>query len=519
MEFAAESCDVCEMWDCECGKADQSSKHDGDTSDGVPKPAESVVSLDDLKSQLSGDISTQEVTPDSSEQSESPQEQKDRQKDALAALLDDVLDDYIPPPKQPSPQPSPPQSPQKKATVASPGKPQLTIKPPPKLNFKKTQAQPASEPSEPSTPMTPSTPGTPSKRSTMQDFNIITVLGRGSYGKVVKARRKATGDIIAIKTMHKEELKEHDVLEWVEQERMVIDRIEKNPHPFVTKVEESFRTKALIVCVMEFHAGGDLGFHLKNTPGGKFSERRTKFYFAEVALAVNHLHRNGIIYRDMKPENVLLSEEGHCVLADFGFAKCVSPKDPLQHAFCGSQEFLAPEMINHDVKPYSYEVDWWSLAVTFYNLVTGDVPWTARTAGANYDKICEDPLPQRTLTDPCFEFLGQMLDKDLGKRLCTFDAIKNHPYMSDIEWEKLEKKEIKPPFIPDLDGDDTKYFAEEFTTMNTRLSIANKKSPTTNPNTPKGTPKTKRSPKGGSPKTKGKPKTPKTPNTGGRGKF
>ena len=183
------SCDVCEMWDCECGKADQSSKHDGDTSDGVPKPAESVVSLDDLKSQLSGDISTQEVTPDSSEQSESPQEQKDRQKDALAALLDDVLDDYIPPPKQPSPQPSPPQSPQKKATVASPGKPQLTIKPPPKLNFKKTQAQPASEPSEPSTPMTPSTPGTPSKRSTMQDFNIITVLGRGSYGKVVKARR------------------------------------------------------------------------------------------------------------------------------------------------------------------------------------------------------------------------------------------------------------------------------------------------------------------------------------------
>lgn len=346
-------------------------------------------------------------------------------------------------------------------------KPVLTIKPP--APFKISNVDNA-----PTTPMEPSTPGTPvtpSKRSTMADFKLLTVLGRGSYGKVVKAKRKKGGAIVAIKTMQKEELVKCDVLEWVEQEKKVLDKVQKHPHPFVSRVEETFRTKALVVQVMEFLPGGDLSFHLKQAKSKKFSPQDAKFYFAEVALAIHHLHKHSIIYRDLKPDNVLVNKDGHIALADFGFAKLVDPKDPKQTAFCGSLEFLAPEMINSDVRPYSFEVDWWSAGVLFYNLLTGHVPWTSDKAAACYDKICTAPLPRRKLADEEFEFLSQMLNRDLGERLYGFEAIKAHPFMSDIDWEKLENREVPPPFVPDLKDDDTKYFDKDLTALPAQVSI------------------------------------------------
>eukprot|EP00667_Euglena_gracilis_P010703 EG_transcript_10905 len=325
--------------------------------------------------------------------------------------------------------------------------------------------------STPATPCTPCTPGTPGKKSTMADFKLLTMLGRGSYGKVVKAKRKSGGQVLAIKMMQREELIKYDVLEWVEQEKRVVDKIQKNPHPFVSNVEETFRTKALIVHVMEFLPGGDLSFHLQQAKNGKFSTSDAKFYFAEVVLAIHHLHSLDIIYRDLKPDNVLLQKDGHVALADFGFAKLVNPKDPKQTAFCGSLEYLAPEMINSDVRPYSYEVDWWSAGVLLYNLLAGCVPWTSEKAVVCYDKICKAPLPKRKLGEEEFGFLSQMLSKDTNERLCSFEAIKSHPFMGDIDWDKLQKREIPPPFIPDLTGNDTKYFDKDVTSQPAQVSI------------------------------------------------
>jgi serine/threonine protein kinase len=270
--------------------------------------------------------------------------------------------------------------------------------------------------------------------------------------------------------MNKEELAKDDVLEWVEQEEKVVEKLQKIPHPFICKVHETFRTKAHVVHVMEFVPGGDLAHYLKRVPGGKLSVADAKFYFAEVALAINHLHTHHIMYRDLKPDNVLLNMEGHVALADFGFAKCVDPMNPEHTAFCGSLEFLAPEMINSDVKPYSYEVDWWSAAVLLYNLLTGQVPWTSDNSVVCYDKICTAPLPKRKLGKEEFSFLTKILHKDPSVRLCTFEALKAHPFMIDIDWDKLEKGEVPPPFVPDLAGDDTKYFDKDLTSLPAQIS-------------------------------------------------
>jgi len=400
-------------------------------------------------------------------------------------------------------------------------KPSQQVKPPTKLTFKNakcglkplnTTLGTVTSPVTPGTPgesepWTPTTPlvASPKRKSTMNDFKLLTVLGRGSYGKVVKARRKQNAKIVAIKTMHKEELKEAEVLDWVEQEKKVIQKIEKHPHVFVTKIEETFRTKALIVYVMEFLPGGDLGFHLRKVKDKLFPLKRAKFYFAELCLAINHLHSHSIIYRDVKPENIILDADGHCVLADFGFAKLVPPKERTMTAFCGSEEFLAPEMINGDQKPYSFEVDWWSAAVTFYNLLTGHVPWSDDVPRRTYEKICEANLPRRKLEDPEYHFLRQMLNPKIEERLKNFEDIKHHPFMDDLDWAKLEARELEPPFVPDLLGDDCKYFSPEFTSMSTQLSIVHKEA--ASPKTPLSNPKT--------PKT---PKSPNTPKTGGKGK-
>eukprot|EP00669_Euglena_mutabilis_P007001 TRINITY_DN2425_c0_g1_i2.p1 TRINITY_DN2425_c0_g1~~TRINITY_DN2425_c0_g1_i2.p1 ORF type:complete len:423 (-),score=156.50 TRINITY_DN2425_c0_g1_i2:846-1958(-) len=335
-------------------------------------------------------------------------------------------------------------------------------------------------PGSPITPMTPMTPMTPNKAAAkkatvMNDFRLVTVLGRGSYGKVVKCMRKKDSELVALKMMNKAELAKDDVLEWVRQEEKVVAMLQTRPHPFVCKVHETFRTKALVVHVMEFLPGGDLLQHLKRARGGRLPVADAKVYFAEVALALHHLHSHHIIYRDLKPDNVLLGTDGHVALADFGFAKRLDPTDPKQTAFCGSLEFLAPEMINSDTAPYSYEVDWWSAAVLFYNLLAGEVPWTSDDSIVCYDKICTAPLPKRKLGREEFSFLSQMLRKDLSTRLSSFEAVKAHPFMRDIDWDQLLKGDVPPPFVPDLTDDDTKYFAKDLTSLPAQVSATKPK--------------------------------------------
>mmetsp|Transcript_38909 Transcript_38909/g.69639 ORF Transcript_38909/g.69639 Transcript_38909/m.69639 type:complete len:467 (-) Transcript_38909:1026-2426(-) len=313
-------------------------------------------------------------------------------------------------------------------------------------------------------------------KSSMTDFKLITVLGRGTYGKVTKAKRKNSGQVVALKTMHKEQLIEYEVRDWVNNEKKVLDKLIKEPHPFVVRTIETFNTKALVCHVMDFHPGGDLGFHLQNAKGKKFEASRAIQYFAELACGLAHLHSSNIIYRDVKPENALLNTQGHALIADFGFAAILPTKKQESDQFCGSREYLAPEMIQHDERPYSYEVDWWSLAVMFYQMLTGTVPWVDEDvfSVAIYRRICEAPLPRRGLHGSVWDLISDMLQKRKEDRLYGLDGIKRHVHFEGFDWVALCALEMPPAFVPDLDGNDTKYFLDEFTSMSSQISIVRK---------------------------------------------
>ena len=163
-------------------------------------------------------------------------------------------------------------------------------------------------------------------------------------------------------------------------------------------------------------------------------------------------------------------------IADFGFAAILPTKKQESDQFCGSREYLAPEMIQHDERPYSYEVDWWSLAVMFYQMLSGSVPWVDEdvSSAAIYRRVCEAPLPRRGLDGNVWDLISDMLQKKKEDRLYGLDGIKRHAYFECFDWVALCSLESPVAFVLDLDGSDTKYFLDEFTSMSSQISIVRK---------------------------------------------
>jgi len=282
----------------------------------------------------------------------------------------------------------------------------------------------------------------------VDDFIQLKLIGRGGFGRVLLVKKKDSGQIYAMKVLKKRFIVAQNQVTHTTTERNVMVKLE---HPFLTKLHFAFQDEKNLYFVMDFINGGELFHHLRREK--KFSEERTKFYAAEIISAITYLHTRGIVYRDLKPENVLLGREGHVVVTDFGLAKEGLHGEQRTETRAGTPEYLAPEVIKGE--KYTKSVDWWAVGILVYEMLTGAPPFYDNDIQKLFHKITAgDLLVPDNLTSDAGDFLAKLLTRDPTKRLSDPAKIKAHPWFKSIDFEKLEAKEIQPPFIPKVAGAD-----------------------------------------------------------------
>ncbi|KAJ3374877.1 AGC/AKT protein kinase [Allomyces macrogynus ATCC 38327] len=293
------------------------------------------------------------------------------------------------------------------------------------------------------------------------DFDLLKVVGKGSFGKVLQVRKKDTGRIYAMKILNKKDIIARQEVAHTLSERNVL--VQANS-PFLVGLKFSFQTADKLYLVLDYMNGGELFYHLQNEQ--VFSEHRAKFYTAELVLALEHLHRHGIVYRDLKPENVLLDSTGHVALTDFGLCK-ENLYDATTNTFCGTAEYLAPEVLQGT--GYGRAVDWWSLGILLYEMTAGIPPFYSDNTNLMYNKILFEEIQFPPGFSPeAQSLIRALLERDprgrLGSGADDADAIKAHPFFADIDWHQLRKKQIRPPFKPHVESEtDTSNFDPAFT--------------------------------------------------------
>uniref|UniRef100_A0A2K6MN69 Protein kinase C n=1 Tax=Rhinopithecus bieti TaxID=61621 RepID=A0A2K6MN69_RHIBE len=307
----------------------------------------------------------------------------------------------------------------------------------------------------------------------LQDFDLIRVIGRGSYAKVLLVRLKKNDQIYAMKVVKKELVHDDEDIDWVQTEKHVFEQASSNP--FLVGLHSCFQTTSRLFLVIEYVNGGDLMFHMQRQR--KLPEEHARFYAAEICIALNFLHERGIIYRDLKLDNVLLDADGHIKLTDYGMCKeGLGPGDTTS-TFCGTPNYIAPEILRGE--EYGFSVDWWALGVLMFEMMAGRSPFDIITD--NPDMNTEDYLFQVILEKPiriprflsvkASHVLKGFLNKDPKERLgCRpqtgFSDIKSHAFFRSIDWDLLEKKQALPPFQPQitddygLDNFDTQFTSE-----------------------------------------------------------
>mmetsp|Transcript_177 Transcript_177/g.328 ORF Transcript_177/g.328 Transcript_177/m.328 type:complete len:674 (+) Transcript_177:146-2167(+) len=299
----------------------------------------------------------------------------------------------------------------------------------------------------------------------LDSFKMIKVVGKGSFGKVFLVREIKTSEMFALKVLRKDNIIKRNQVEHTRTERSVLGYVS---HPFIVGLKMAFQSKDRLYFVLDYCAGGELFFHLSKV--GKFSEGRAAFYAAEIVLALEYIHQLDIVYRDLKPENVLLDARGHVRLTDFGLSKeGITNSSSGANSFCGTPEYLAPEILNR--QGHGRAVDWWSLGALFYEMLTGLPPFYCRDRERLFEKIRRGHLEYpRSLSARSQTLLMGLLTKDPTKRLGSGsdDAvpIKHHLFFTETDWVKLAKGEVKPPWDPQINNSlDTSQFDEEFTSM------------------------------------------------------
>lgn len=257
-----------------------------------------------------------------------------------------------------------------------------------------------------------------------QHFDAIKVIGKGGFSTVSQVRKKDTGQLYAVKTMDKEFVKNEDKVVQILTEK---DIMSKTSHPFIVTMHWAFQTSRKLHLVLDFCPGGELFFHLHNL--GRFTEDQAKFYFAEILLGIDYLHQNGIIYRDLKPENILLDIDGHIRLTDFGLSKQNIGPGKMTFSFCGSPEYMSPEMLNN--QGHTRAVDFYSLGALLYEMLTGLSAFYDSNRSRMYWKILNEELPiPNFLSKDAMSLLKGLMAKDPNKRLGGIngsDDIKSHP--------------------------------------------------------------------------------------------
>ncbi|XP_072035800.1 protein kinase C iota type-like isoform X2 [Amphiura filiformis] len=314
----------------------------------------------------------------------------------------------------------------------------------------------------------------------LPDFEMIRVIGRGSYAKVLLVELKATRRVYAMKVIKKELVTDDEDIDWVQTEKHVFETASN--HPFLVGLHSCFQTPSRLFFVIEFVSGGDLMFHMQRQR--RLPEEHARFYSAEISLALNFLHEKGIVYRDLKLDNVLLDSEGHIKLTDYGMCKEGLRPGDTTSTFCGTPNYIAPEILRGE--DYDYSVDWWALGVLMFEMLAGRSPFDIVGSAENPDQNTEDYLFQvilekpiripRSLSVRSASVLKGFLNKNPAERLgchpqTGFGDITGHPFFKTVDWERMESRQVTPPYKPHLQGErDLEHFDPQFTNEPVQLT-------------------------------------------------
>ncbi|XP_007447283.1 PREDICTED: protein kinase C delta type [Lipotes vexillifer] len=309
-----------------------------------------------------------------------------------------------------------------------------------------------------------------STKCSIENFTFVKVLGKGSFGKVLLAELKGKKEFFAIKALKKDVVLIDDDVECTMVEKRVLALSGENP--FLTHLFCTFQTKDHLFFVMEFLNGGDLMYHIQDK--GRFELYRATFYAAEIVCGLQFLHQKGIIYRDLKLDNVMLDRDGHIKIADFGMCKENMFGDKQASTFCGTPDYIAPEILQG--LKYSFSVDWWSFGVLLYEMLIGQSPFHGDDEDELFESIRVDsPYYPRWITRESKDILEKLLERDTTRRLGVTGNIKIHPFFKTINWALLEKRAVEPPFKPRVRSPgDYSNFDQEFLNEKPRLSYSDK---------------------------------------------
>lgn len=279
---------------------------------------------------------------------------------------------------------------------------------------------------------------------TLTDFAIQRTLGTGSFGRVHLVQSKHNQRFYAVKVLKKAQVVKMKQVEHTNDERRMLQQVK---HPFLITLWGTFQDSKNLYMVMDFVEGGELFSLLRKSQ--RFPNPVAKFYAAEVTLALDYLHSHNIIYRDLKPENLLLDRHGHLKITDFGFAKEVPD---ITWTLCGTPDYLAPEVVAS--KGYNKSVDWWSLGILIFEMLCGFTPfWDGGSPMKIYENILKSRVKYPPYIHPdAHDLLQKLITPDLTKRLGNLHGgskdVMNHPWFAEVTWDRLQKKDIDAPYVP-----------------------------------------------------------------------
>ncbi|XP_061937278.1 serine/threonine-protein kinase N isoform X6 [Apis cerana] len=306
---------------------------------------------------------------------------------------------------------------------------------------------------------------------TIDNFRLLSVLGRGHFGKVILSQYRNTGEYFAIKALKKGDIIARDEVESLLSEKRIFEVANATRHPFLVNLFACFQTEAHVCFVMEYAAGGDLMMHIH---ADVFGEPRAVFYSACVVLGLQYLHESRIIYRDLKLDNLLLDTEGYVKIADFGLCKEGMGYGDRTGTFCGTPEFLAPEVLTET--SYTRAVDWWGLGVLIFEMLVGESPFPGDDEEEVFDSIVNDEVRYpRFLSLEAIAIMRRLLRKNPDRRLGSSERdaedVKKQAFFRHIAWDDLLLRRVKPPFVPVIHSvEDVSNFDEEFTSEKPQLT-------------------------------------------------